>query len=100
MLLLLKGHMPTYYTTKAVRGPIITINQSDRSVTGLILSKYRVGAGIVPNDPVFGYRFQLEIKMADDGLTTWQKLAGQVFVRRSFCCWLSARRKKAVKSFS
>ena len=69
LLLLLKGHMPTYYSTKAVRGPTIT-NQSDRSVAGPIFSKYRGGAGIVPNDPALGSRFQLEIKMADDGLTT------------------------------
>lgn len=60
MLLLLKGQMPTYYTTKVVRGPIITINQSDRSVAGPVFSKYRVGAGIVPNDPAFVSFLQLD----------------------------------------
>ena len=31
------------YTTKAVRGPITKINQSDRSIAGLIFSKYWTG---------------------------------------------------------
>ena len=32
-----------YYTTKAVRGPITKINQSDRSIAGPIFSKYWTG---------------------------------------------------------
>ena len=35
--------IPIYYTTKAVRGPITKINQSDRSNAGPIFPKYWTG---------------------------------------------------------
>ena len=76
-----------YYTTKAVRGPMTKINQSNRSIAGPIFSS--IGPAIVPNDPVLCPAFNLKPRCR----------TMQVFVRRCFCrYWPSIRQKKAVKS--
>ena len=77
------GRTWLYYTTKAVRGPITKINQSDSSIAGPIISKY--WTGYCPEWSRVVSRFQPEIKMADDSS----------FVSRCFWCWPSIRQKEA-----
>ena len=50
--------------TKAVRGPITKINQSDHSIAGPIFSKY--WTGYCPEWSRVVFHFQLKLNMADD----------------------------------
>ena len=71
-----------YYTTKAVRGPMTKINQSNRSIAGPIFPS--IGPGIVPNDPVLCPALNFKSR--------WRTM--QVFFRRCFWCMLTFKRAK------